>query len=104
MDPADDSDPHIWYRLDDLLDILARYFVHGVHQFRHGLLCLLDLRKERLKRLPNVNELVLIWVGALWNNDWRIFIVNGLPLVALQPFVGGDGLFTGIVVNTLPVP
>ena len=104
MDSADDSDPHIWYRLDDLLDILARYFVHGVNQFRHGLLCLLNLRKERLKRLPNVNELVLIWISALWHNDWRVFIVNGLPVVALQPFVGGDGFFAGIVVNTLPVP
>ena len=103
MNPTDHRDSHIRYRLHDLLDILASYLVHSVHQFGHRLLRLLNFAEIRLQSLPDINKLVLIRIGALWNYDWRVFIVDGVPLVALEPFVGGDGLFTGIIVDALPV-
>ena len=87
LDASDDAHFHIWYLLNDVLNVMMCDAVHSVGQLGHRLLCLLDLIKVRLKCLSDVDVLVVKRVSPSWNHNSSQFVRLWLPFVSFKPSV-----------------
>ena len=101
LNAADDAYFDTGDRIHDILDVLLGDSVHGISQFGHRLLCLLNLMEVGLEGLPNVQVLVVEHVSVIWQDDFSFLIRLGLPIVLSEPLEGIDCSSTCIILMFL---